>query len=65
MKIKPTRYEIDNGPGIGIEVEIDPETLSGGPVYFEIRQDSETIVITEQTASDLVIAMKMLIEGRK
>jgi hypothetical protein len=65
MKIKPTRYEIDNGPGIGIEVEIDPETLSGGPVYFEISQDSETIVITEQAASDLVIAMKMLIEGRK
>ncbi len=65
MKIKPTRYEIDNGPGIGIEVEIDPETLSGGPMYFEVRQDSESIIITEQTASDLVIAMKMLIEGRK
>jgi hypothetical protein len=65
MKIKPTRYQIDNGPGIGIEVEIDSESTSDGPVYFEISQDSETIVITEQAASDLVIAMKMLIEGRK
>lgn len=65
MKIKPTRYEINNGPGIAINVEIDSESLSDSPVYFEVRQDSESIIITEQTASDLVIAMKLLIEGRK
>jgi hypothetical protein len=65
MKIKPTRYEIENYKGLAIEVEIDPESTLEGPLFFTVTQDTDSMVLTEQAASDLVIAMKMLIEGRK
>ena len=45
MSYRPTEFEVNNSGGIGCDIRIDPETLAGGTMFFQIEQDSEGVTV--------------------
>lgn len=65
MTYRPTEFEIENHSGISIEIRLNPECPQdeGGNVWFEISQDSASIVANLGALEMLVDAANELLAG--
>lgn len=53
----PKRYEIRQDPAISLEVSIDPESATVGQIFFLVEQDTSEIVLTLESAKELLEAI--------
>lgn len=65
MTYRPTEFEVENHPGIALEIRLHPECPmdEGGNVWFEISQDSASIVANLGALEMLVDAANELLAG--
>lgn len=65
MTYRPTEFEVDNHAGIALEIRLNPECPmdEGGNVWFEVSQDSASIVANLGALEMLVDAANELLAG--
>ncbi len=65
MTYRPTEFEVENNDGICLEIKLNPECPvdKGGNVWFEVSQDSASIVVTLGALEMLVDAANELLAG--
>lgn len=56
--MKATKFEVENGKGIPVEISVDPESTT--EVFFRIEQDYDVITLTIQCLKDLIEAAERL-----
>lgn len=65
MTYRPTAFEVENLDGISLEIRLNPECPqdAGGNVWFEVSQDSASIVLNLGALEMLVDAANELLQG--
>ena len=61
MSYRPTEFQVNNSGGIGCDIRIDPESLAGGTVFFEVDQDSEGITVSLECLENLLACANELL----
>lgn len=56
--MKATKFEVENGKGIPVEISVDPESTT--ELFFRIEQDFDVITLTVQCLKDLIEAAERL-----
>ena len=56
--MKATKFEVENGKGIPVEISVDPESTT--EVFFRIEQHYDVITLTVQCLKDLIEAAERL-----
>ena len=63
MSYRPTEFEVNNNGGIGCDIRIDPETLAGGTMFFQIEQDSESVTVSLECLENLLACANELLNA--
>lgn len=63
MSYRPTEFEVNNSGGIGCDIRIDPETLAGGTMFFQIEQDSEGVTVSLECLENLLACANELLNA--
>ncbi len=54
MTFRAINYEVENDPGISVEIFIDPESRRDGTVFFVLVQDAERFTVNLTCLEDLL-----------
>lgn len=54
---------MNNSGGIGCDIRIDPETLAGRTMFFQIEQDSESVTVSLECLENLLACANKLLQG--
>ena len=63
MSYRPTEFEVNNNGEIGCDIRIDPETLAGGTMFFQIEQDSESVTVSLECLENLLACANELLNA--
>lgn len=62
MTYRAINYEVENDPGISVEIFIDPESRRDGTVFFVLEQDAERITVNLTCLEDLLTCANGLLK---
>lgn len=67
MTYRPTEFEVENLTGISLEIRLNRECPQdeGGNVWFEISQDSASVVVSLSALENLLDAAKELFDWHR
>jgi hypothetical protein len=63
VSYRPTEFEVNNSGGIGCDIRIDPETIAGGTMFFQVEQDSESVTVSLECLENLLACANKLLQG--
>lgn len=62
MTYRAINYQVENHPGVPVEIFIDPESRRDGAVFFVLEQDAERVTVNLTCLEDLLTCANGLLK---